>query len=141
MTPEELDAREQIRDLVARYNANGDSGRFDEVLALFCRDATMKIEDTVYTGIEEISTIFTSTRDRVATAATPQLMRHHTATHQIDLLSDTEATGRAYFQVIMTAGLDHWGRYLDSYRREGDRWKFSTRHVVTDGYAENSLFK
>ena len=31
----ELVARESIRDLVARYNANGDSGRFDQVLELF----------------------------------------------------------------------------------------------------------
>ena len=31
----EIDAREQIRDLVARYNANGDSGRFAPMLALF----------------------------------------------------------------------------------------------------------
>ena len=27
----ELVARESVRDLVARYNANGDSGRFDEM--------------------------------------------------------------------------------------------------------------
>ena len=140
MTPEELDAREQIRDLVARYNANGDSGRFDEVLALFCSDATMIIADNVYSGIAEISTIFTDTRDRVAAAETPQIMRHHTATHQIDVLSNDEATGRAYFQVIMAAGLDHWGRYLDSYRREGDRWMFDSRRVLTDGYAPDSLF-
>jgi hypothetical protein len=140
MTPEQIDAREQIRDLVARYNANGDSGRFSEVLALFRADATMTIEDTVYSGIEEISTIFTDTRDRVANADEPQLMRHHTSTHQIDLLSDTEATGRSYFQVIMAAGLDHWGRYLDTYSLDGDRWMFSTRRVLTDGYAANSLF-
>ena len=40
----ELVARESIRDLVARYNANGDSGRFDQVMALFAPDAVMEIE-------------------------------------------------------------------------------------------------
>jgi hypothetical protein len=30
-----LVARESIRDLVARYNANGDTGRFAQVLDLF----------------------------------------------------------------------------------------------------------
>ena len=34
----ELLARESIRDLVARYNANGDSGRFDPVLNIITRD-------------------------------------------------------------------------------------------------------
>ena len=34
MTLDELIARESIRDLVARYNANGDSGRFDQVVEL-----------------------------------------------------------------------------------------------------------
>ncbi|MET0627555.1 MAG: nuclear transport factor 2 family protein [Acidimicrobiia bacterium] len=37
----ELSAREEIRDLVARYNANGDTGRFPQVLELFAPDAVM----------------------------------------------------------------------------------------------------
>ena len=37
----ELTARESIRDLVARYNANADTGRFDQVLELFAPDAVM----------------------------------------------------------------------------------------------------
>jgi hypothetical protein len=39
----ELVARESIRDLVARYNANADAGRFEEVAALFARDAVMEL--------------------------------------------------------------------------------------------------
>ena len=31
-------AREAIRDLVARYNANGDSGRFEPLMELFAED-------------------------------------------------------------------------------------------------------
>ena len=38
-----------IRDLVARYNANGDSGRFDQVLELFAPDAVMEIVGEVPT--------------------------------------------------------------------------------------------
>ena len=41
----ELEARESIRDIVARYNANGDSGRFDEVMVLFAPDAVMQVGD------------------------------------------------------------------------------------------------
>src|SRR3954464_15685043 len=42
----ELVAREAIRDLVARYNANGDSGRIDEVIALFAPHAVLDIMGT-----------------------------------------------------------------------------------------------
>ncbi len=38
----ELDAREQIRDLVARYNAKGDAGRLDDMLELFAPDAELE---------------------------------------------------------------------------------------------------
>ena len=56
----ELEARENIRDLVARYNANGDSGRFDQVLDLFAPDAVMQVGDgPILTGRDAIRTIFT----------------------------------------------------------------------------------
>ena len=62
----EIDAREQVRDLVASYNALGDRGRFDDLLALFAPDATMDVGDgRTYVGVDEIRTIFTETRDSV----------------------------------------------------------------------------
>ena len=55
--------REMIRDLVARYNADGDSGRVDGVIALFWPDASMEVggpdAPRVHTGHEEIASIFT----------------------------------------------------------------------------------
>ena len=66
----EVIARESIRDLVTRYNANGDSGRFDNVIVLFANDAVMELEGEdgpdLYPGRDEILTIFTGTRDRWA---------------------------------------------------------------------------
>ncbi len=63
----ELVARESIRDLVARYNANGDAGRFDQVLALFADDAVMELVSAAgevrrYEGVDQIATIFTGTK-------------------------------------------------------------------------------
>ena len=58
-------AREQIRDLVSRYNANGDSGRFERVRELFCPDATMQIgRGRTYDGLDEIMTIFTESQKK-----------------------------------------------------------------------------
>lgn len=137
----QLIARESIRDLVARYNANGDSGRFAQVRELFCADAEMDIGDgRVYRGLDEVMTIFTRTKD--GTGATTGLthVRHTTSTHQIDLVDQNSATGRLYFFVITDIGLDHWGRYVDRYAVESGRWKFAARQVSVDGWSPQSLF-
>ena len=138
----ELVARESIRDLIARYNANGDTGRFDEVIELFAPDAVMDVGGQRYEGRDAIRTIFTSAAQRVRAdggerrdrggARAPHL-RHFTATHQIDVTSATTATSRCYFQVLMPHGLDHWGRYLDEFGVVDGRWRFTSRRVITDG--------
>jgi hypothetical protein len=140
MDPGELEARESIRDLVARYNANGDAGRFSQVLELFAPDAVMDIGDgRLYTGPDEILTIFTGVRDRTGSDE-PVHLRHFTATHQVDVLDEVTATGRSYFQVLTTSGLDHWGRYLDEYRVVDGRWRFARRRVTVDGRSPGSRF-
>ncbi len=51
----ELKAREQIRHLAARYNAFGDSGRFENVMALFAEDAVVEVVGhQTYRGHAEI---------------------------------------------------------------------------------------
>ncbi|MEY4362412.1 MAG: hypothetical protein RL391_1718 [Actinomycetota bacterium] len=131
--------REAIRDLVARYNANGDSGRFAQVRELFAADAVMTIDgDRSYSGIDEIMTIFSSTKSTTAGALTH--VRHFTATHQIDLVDEQNATGRLYFAVLTDIGLDHWGRYVDGYTKSSGRWLFASRKVSVDGWASNTLF-
>ncbi|MGA1756073.1 MAG: nuclear transport factor 2 family protein, partial [Ilumatobacteraceae bacterium] len=110
-------AREQIRDLVARYNANGDTGRFAQVRALFADDAVMRIEpDQEFAGIEAIMTIFTGATSDTASSNLTHV-RHFTSTHQIDFDDASHATGRLYFVVLTDVGLDHWGRYVDRYVR------------------------
>jgi hypothetical protein len=135
----ELVAREAIRDLVARYNANGDSGRFAHVLALFAADAAMDIDGVVYRGHDEILTIFTGARDQFigsadrGTGPPAGPMRHSTSTLQIDVTSETTATSRCYYHVTMAHGLDHWGRYLDTYAVVDGEWRFTERREILDG--------
>ncbi len=134
-------ARDQIRDLVARYNANGDAGRFDEVLALFADDAVMEIVGRpVHVGRAAIETVFTRAQDQLRGAATAGYVRHFTATHQIDLIDETHAGGRCYFAVLTPIGLDHWGRYIDEYVRREGRWLFARRTVAVDDHAPGSRY-
>jgi hypothetical protein len=141
----ELDAREQIRDVVARYNSNADTARFAQVVELFAPDAVMDLGDgDIRTGHEEIMTVFSGARDRAATTAGPDApavyLRHMTATLQIDLVDETNAIGRSYYAVMTSVGLDHWGRYFDTYRVVGGRWRFASRKVTLDGRNPDSIF-
>jgi hypothetical protein len=142
MEPWELLARESIRDLVTRYNSNGDSGRIAQVLELFAPDATMEItseggETRTYRGIAEIETIFTAAidtfRETADKRAQPGYLRHCVTTHQIDVGDQQHANGRCYFFVIRANGLDHWGRYVDEYDGQDGRWRFTYRKVTTEG--------
>ncbi len=145
----ELAARESIRDLVARYNASGDSGRFDETMALFADDAVVEVvPGRTYTGRDEIRSLFTgaaktNAAEPAGKAKKLRFLRHYTATHQIDILGPDEARGRCYYAVITESGLDHWGRYLDRYVRRDGHWMFHQRHITVDasvpgGWAERA---
>jgi len=131
----ECAAREAIRDLVARYNANGDAGRFDAVLALFADDAVLVTPDAAHRGRAAIRALFESTARRTGDAdagGRARLVRHFTSTHQIDVESENEASGRCYYAVLTERGLDHWGRYVDAYRRVDGAWLFAQRRVSVD---------
>ena len=134
----ELVARESIRDLVARYNANADSGRFDQVLECFAPDAVMELDGRPYRGRDEIRTIFTGAAEMVTRGAEPIIVRHHTSTLQIDVARPGEASSRCYYQVLSGTGLDHWGRYLDRYGVVDGQWRFVHRREFLDGAVPES---
>jgi len=134
-------AAESIRDLVARYNAYGDSGLFDRLPELFAPDAVM---DTPINGVRvghaEILTIFTDARDQANRGKDPMRLFHLTSTHQIDLIDESKAKGRCYYFVLTAVGLDHWGRYIDEYRTVDGAWKFARRRATVDGSSPDGLF-
>jgi hypothetical protein len=139
----ERTARESIRDLIARYNAHGDSGRFEEVMKLFADDAVMELvttDGTVqrYAGREHIATVLMDGDGLVSAVAAHHHVRHITATHQIDFVDQTHARGRSHFLVLMGHGLAHWGRYVDEYEVRNDGWVITIRRALTDGMIDNS---
>jgi hypothetical protein len=140
----ELIVRESVRDIVARYNSYGDSGRFEPLMELFAADAVMELltDDgpVIHRGHAEILSIFTGTKTRWAgessqRGASPAsgYVRHRVATHQIDVIDGTHASGYCYYEVIMAHGLDHWGRYFDRYEERDGAWKFVHRKVTREG--------
>lgn len=146
MGPSELTAREQVRDLIARYTWAADRGRFDEVADCFAEQGVLDVGDHGgrWTGRTEIARQLTSVAARVAeradtTGARPGPVHHHVSSTQLSDITGSSMSARSYFLVITSVGVDHWGRYLDNLEREEDRWVFAERIVRVDGHDPASL--
>lgn len=135
MLPQELAARESIRDLVARYTMNGDSGRIAQLVALFAEDGELALDGgVVHRGRAALETFFAGVVEGGVQVPRLRLLRHHLATQQIEILDSHRATGRTYFSVYTDRGLDHWGVYRDEYRLTEAGWRFARRRVSIDGF-------
>jgi hypothetical protein len=132
---DELIAREAIREIVAAYSHHADSGRFDELVALFSADGVLEIKgEPVVAGRDAIRGYLGGVGRDLADTSTTQMIRHFVANLRIEVTSPTEARGECYFLVVTDGGVDHWGRYRDQYRRDDDDWLFARRTVTTDGF-------
>jgi SnoaL-like domain len=135
----ELVAREEIRELVARYAHFADSGRFEELVALFAEDGLLQIDDREpLRGRDAILAFLASTRSAVRESSAVRSIRHHVSSLRIDVSAPVAATGSSYFLVVTQRGPDHWGRYRDRYTVSGSRWLFAAREVRVDGIAAGS---
>ena len=133
MQPEELIARERIRDVIARYAHFADSGQFAELTALFAEDGALEIAGRpLLSGRDAILAFLESVR-RAPEPGTSPFIRHHVSSIRIDVQGTNEATSASYFFVITEHGPDHWGRYRDDFARVGEAWLFKRRRVRVDG--------
>ena len=135
----ELEARERIRETIARYAHCVDVGRFDELVELFAADGVLEVEgEPAHRGRDAIRAFVTGTgRDLAAGTGTPRI-RHHVSNVLIELEGNDRARARCYFLAVTDRGVDHWGRYRDDLVRAGDVWRFAHRQVRTDGAAAGS---
>jgi len=135
----ELAAREAIRDLVAAYSHFGDTGRFDELCALFAPDGVLELDaGRSFAGRAAIRVFLGDTAGSVRTAGPRPYIRHHVSNHRIDVAGPDDASGAAYFFVVTERGPDHWGRYRDRYSRTDEGWRFAHRRVRLDGMSPTS---
>ena len=135
MDPWEMAAREEIRELVARYAHHADAGRFDELVALFADDGLLGIDDREpLRGRQAILNFLTSVRESPGMRS----IRHHVSSLRIDVSASDAAAGSSYFIVLTADGPDHWGRYRDRYVLRGGLWVFAARRVQVDGLAPGS---
>ena len=150
MTPEDLLAREAIRDTLARYTMAGDRLKVADFAACFTEDAVIEADGVPtdrafrYEGREAIRAwqqrwLDEAIAGRAVHAAS--FARHHLTTSQIDLTGPDSARARTYWQAWTDIGPDHAGYYLDEFRREGGRWLIAQRRIRLDWEAGASLFR
>ena len=130
----ELEAREELRDLLAVYYKLGDSGKIVEQAALFEPDGVVELYGRgTFVGREAIVQAYTGlNRDHVADPSLTYI-RHHSSNYTVQFQSPTDATGDGYWLLLNNAGLSTWGRCRDQYRRAGGGpWRFVRRLVRGD---------
>ncbi|HLY82639.1 MAG TPA: nuclear transport factor 2 family protein [Acidimicrobiales bacterium] len=130
----ELEAREELRDLLATYYKLGDSGKLKEQAALFEPDGVVELYGRgTYVGREAIAEAYGGlNRDHVADSSVTYI-RHHSSNYTVEFQSRTEASGEGYWLLLNNNGLFSWGRCRDQYRRaDGGPWQFARRLVRGD---------
>lgn len=135
----ELHARERIRDSLAHYTWAGDSARIDDLALAFCEDGVLEVRDSAPArGRDEIITMLTA----VAAPAEPtigrRIVRHNLTNIRFVELGPERARVDSYFTVVTQIGLDHYGRYRDTFVPVGDQWLIAHRFVSTDWSAPES---
>jgi hypothetical protein len=136
----ELVAREQIRDTLARYNWSGDAGRLDGLSETFCADGVLELRGAEpLRGRSEIMAFLGGVTGKIAVNSDVKpVVRHNVANIAFTSLAPDEAQVSCYFTVVTHIGLDHFGRYRDTFVPDGDTWLIKLRKVSTDWAAADS---
>jgi hypothetical protein len=147
----ELVARESIRDLIARWNYNGDARHMDEMVMVLAPDVEFQaVDDDALHGRAAVRDFLTGVRrrkddtskddprpapsvGRYLPAGTNPSIRHFTSNPRIVFESETRAQVRTYYAVLSSFGLDHWGRYIDEFGVVDGEWLITKRVITTDG--------
>ena len=145
--PWALSAREHIRDTLARYTWSGDARRVDELALAFCEDGVLEVRGRPRL---EGRTAIAAFIGGVATAAdeqerprgpadrVPRIVRHNVTNVRFTAITPTTALVESYFTVLTEIGLDHLGRYRDTFVPVGEQWLIQHRLVSTDWRAPDS---
>jgi hypothetical protein len=141
VTPDQAVAREAIRYTQSAYHLAGDRGRVDELVRSFTEDGVLELSAGTFVGREAIAERLGRVggdKPALPPGVRPFLHHHLTSSH-LEFLSDVEATGASYFLVMSPVGVDHCGRYADTYVRAGDRWLIAHRKATVSWAAPDSI--
>jgi len=144
----ELTARERIRDSLALYNWSGDALRLDDLASAFCEDGVLELRGREPLRGRKAIVEFLGgvSGDAEARRASPpsavagarRIVRHNLTNIRFLELTPQQARVACYFTVVTEIGLDHYGRYRDTFVPVGGEWLIQHRFVSTDWRAPAS---
>jgi hypothetical protein len=136
----ELHARERIRDTLALYTWAGDSARIDDLALAFCADGVLEVRGSAPAqGRAEIIAMLTAVAAPAEPTVGRRIARHNLTNIRFVELGPEGARVDSYFTVVTQIGLDHYGRYRDTFVPVGDLWLIRHRFVSTDWSAPESV--
>ena len=148
----ELVVRECVRDSLARYNWSGDAFRLDELAGSFCENGELEIRGREPLRGRQAIVEFLSGRSDArsdderraeleaiaAESGLRRIVRHNVTNIRFLDLTPDRAQVASYFMVLTEIGLDHYGRYRDTFVPVGNEWLIRHRFVSTDWRAPGS---
>jgi hypothetical protein len=91
-------------------------------------------------GRSEIVAFLSGVTGKVAANADVKpIVRHNVANVHFTSVRRDQAQVSCYFSVVTQIGLDHIGRYRDTFVPDGDSWLIKHRKVSTDWAAPTSI--
>ncbi|HUJ66823.1 MAG TPA: nuclear transport factor 2 family protein [Acidimicrobiales bacterium] len=130
----EIEAREELRELLASYYKLGDSGRIEEQAALFEPDGVVELHGRgEFVGREAIVTAYRTLNEGHVADPAVTYIRHFSSNYSLEFDDRSTARGDGYWLLVNNRGLAGWGRCRDWYRRSDDGpWRFARRLVRGD---------
>ena len=121
-----LEAKDEIRELTARYCHAVVDGDAQAIVALFCRDGVFRTHTLAPTGHDALLAFY-------ASGVGGRTHKPFVQNHVIEFQDDDSATGRCSVEIRVWQDGEAFtqaGPYHDRYRREDGRWRFAERHYV-----------
>jgi hypothetical protein len=137
----EVVVREQIRDTLARYNWSGDAGRIDDLARTFSLDGVLEIRGfPPLRGRGDIVEFLGGVTAGVSVSpGVRAIVRHNVTNISFTEVTPERAEVASYFTVVTHIGLDHFGRYRDTFVPSEGTWLIKHRKVSTDWAATDSV--
>lgn len=123
-----IEAKDEIRELTAKYCHGVVDGDADAIVDLFCSDGTFRMRNASFTGTEELLGMY---RTGVGNKTHKPFIQNHVIEFVDGTASSGRATGRCSVEIrIFQDGEARTGagHYLDEYRVESGSWKLYDRH-------------
>ncbi|WP_313715326.1 nuclear transport factor 2 family protein [Arsenicicoccus bolidensis] len=127
-----------VERVLAAYTSLGDSGRVEDLAALFGHDGTLEVAGLALEGPAAIAG-FLRTMGREMAGAGGLLPGYHLiGRRRVEVHGPAAAISSSTFVFMAPGGPDHWGTYRDDLTRDEDGWRFVKRSVGFDGFTDSS---